>query len=118
MKRVTEEQLWDYADGLLSAHEAKEVEALIASDQSLQRKLEEIRAISKSLAAMDLQSPSADFTSKVISAWKTELASPRPSTLKTFVNKKIIYGIVGLFVERILALLVYALATTAGEPAM
>ncbi|SMO51790.1 anti-sigma factor family protein [Solitalea koreensis] len=117
MKRITEEQLWDYADGLLSADEAKEIHSLIAADPSLQKKLEEIKAISKSLAEMTLETPSVDFTSKVISAWKTELASPKPAALKTIVNKKIIYGVAGLFVVSILALLAYTVAATVNVPA-
>ncbi|UKJ08109.1 anti-sigma factor family protein [Solitalea lacus] len=113
MNRITEEQLWDLADGLIQEPQAGELMRYIEEHPVLKKKLDEIKALNASLASIPLEAPSANFTAKVMAQWRTETS---PSALKTLVNRKIIYGIAAVFGVLIISLLIYTIGSTTPEP--
>ncbi|POY39181.1 hypothetical protein C3K47_01410 [Solitalea longa] len=115
MNRITEEQLWDLADGLIPEAEAAELIRSISMNPKLKQKFEEIKAINASLASTELETPSPAFTANVMTKWRAELAPP-VSALKTLVNRKIIYGVAAIFAFLIVGLLFFAIGNAPAEP--
>ncbi|MCO4292989.1 hypothetical protein NF867_08955 [Solitalea sp. MAHUQ-68] len=115
MNRITEEKLWDLADGLISEPEAGELIRSISLDPKLKQKFEEIKAIKISLASMELEVPSSSFTANVMAKWRAEIA-PQQSALKTLVNRKIIYGVAAIFIVSIIGLLFLVIGNAPAEP--
>ena len=114
-----EEKLWSYIDGTCPADEQSAISRMIASDESVRLKYNELLALDKEFAAMELDEPSMAFTYNVIEAIRTEEAMV---PLKTRVNKRIIMGIMLFFVISLTGFIVYALTqmdiSSAGVPAI
>lgn len=114
-----EEKLWSYIDGTCPADEQPAISRLIASDESVRLKYNELLALDKEFAAMELDEPSMAFTYNVIEAIRTEEAMV---PLKTRVNKRIIMGIMLFFVISLTGFIIYALSqmdiSSAGVPAI
>ena len=102
-----EEKLWSYIDGTCTPEDVQNISRLIASDESVRLKYQELLAFDKEFAAMELDEPSMAFTYNVIEAIRTQEAMV---PLKTRVNKRIILGIVLFFVVSLTGFLVYALS--------
>jgi len=68
---ITEEQIWDYLDGNLSATSRKEIEDALASDKQVAALFEEISVLHKALKTSTLMAPSASFTDRVMASIKT-----------------------------------------------
>ncbi|MDO3641835.1 hypothetical protein [Mucilaginibacter sp. L3T2-6] len=102
-----EEKLWSYIDGTCTPEDMQNISRLIASDESVRLKYQELLAFDKEFAAMELDEPSMAFTYNVIEAIRTQEAMV---PLKTRVNKRIILGIVLFFVVSLTGFLVYALS--------
>ncbi|MGN6396247.1 MAG: hypothetical protein ACTHMI_11825 [Mucilaginibacter sp.] len=102
-----EEKLWSYIDGTCTPEDMQNISRLIASDESVRLKYQELLAFDKEFAAMELDEPSMAFTYNVIEAIRTQEAMV---PLKTRVNKRIILGIVLFFVISLTGFLVYALS--------
>jgi hypothetical protein len=101
-----EDRLWNYIDGLSSAAEKLTVENLIASDPEWQMKYEELLMANRLINSSELDAPSLRFSKSVmekIAGYQVARAT------KTYINKKIIWGIGGFFVVIIAAILVYAM---------
>lgn len=113
MNHITEEQLWDLADGLIAEPLASELVQIIAQTPVLKQKYDEIKAINSSLASMQLEAPSANFTANVMAQFRAELERP---ALRTFVNRKIIYGIAAVFALIIVSLLFFTILNAPAEP--
>lgn len=97
MKEITEDQLWDYAEGRLPAPEKAAVEQWLAGDPGRRRQLEEIRLMSLALGGGEAEQPSLHFTARVMEAWDAEQAL-RTAPLKTHTDKRIVYAVGGLLV--------------------
>jgi anti-sigma factor RsiW len=102
-----EEQLWDYIDGRCTPDEQEAISALIAGDESIRLKYNQLLNISQELSTMELDEPPMAFTYNVMEAIRTEEAG---KPLKAAINKRIITSIAAFFVLTILALLVYVIA--------
>lgn len=103
MKSV-EEKLWEYIDGACSAGEQKIIAELIAADAGIRAKYEELLALNKEFAAMELDEPPMAFTYKVMEGVRNQNAG---IPLKAAINKNIIRGIAIFFVVTLLASLVF-----------
>lgn len=114
-----EEKLWRYIDGTCPLEEQQTIGGLIASDEFIRLKYQELLVLNKEFAAMELDEPSMAFTYKVIEAIRTEEAMV---PLKTTVNKHIIGGIMLFFVMSLMGFIIYALTqmdiSSAGVPAI
>jgi hypothetical protein len=107
MKQNPEERLWDYIDGLSSPQEKTVIEQLLESDAEWKAKYHELLEVQQLLQASELEVPSMRFTRNVMEEIaKLHIA---PAT-KTYINKRIIWGIGAFFITMIVGFLVYGFA--------
>jgi hypothetical protein len=99
---IMEQQIWDYLDGNCSLQESKRIDHLILIDPVYRSLYAELRAFHDQVSIMDLDEPSMGFTRNVMDKIA---AGPAPVSIRTLVDKRIIYGIAAFFLVSILALL-------------
>jgi hypothetical protein len=99
-----EERLWSYIDGTSEVEEKSAIEQLLKENLEWQRKYKELLDINQLLHSAELEEPSMRFTRNVME----EIAKYKiaPAT-KTYINKKIIYGIGAFFLTMIVGFLIY-----------
>lgn len=102
-----EEKLWEYIDDRCTLDEQVAISALIAGDESVRLKYNQLLDFSQELSAMEIDAPPMAFTYNVMEAIRAEEAQ---KPLKAAINKRIIMGIAVFFVLTIFALLVYVAA--------
>lgn len=99
-----EERLWNYIDGSSDAGEKTVIEKLLASNAEWKAKYQELLQVNSLLQSSELEAPSMRFTKNVMEEIaKFHIA---PAT-KTYINKKIIWGIAFFFIALIVGFLVY-----------
>jgi hypothetical protein len=95
-----DDRLWDYIDGACSKEEKGFVEALIASQHEWRDKYHALLEMHQLMQqSLDLDEPSLSFSRNVMSAIALHKIAP---AAKTYIDKRIIYGI-GLFFMVMLA---------------
>jgi len=100
----SEERLWDYIDGNSSPEEKTVIEQLLASDAEWRAKYSELLEVQQLLSSSELEAPSMRFAKNVMEEIaKLHIA---PAT-KTYINKKIVWGIGIFFITLIVGFLVY-----------
>lgn len=99
-----EERLWDFIDGTSNLNEKMEIARLLETNPAWQKAYIAMLDMNASLLETTLEEPSMRFSKNVME----EIAKHKiaPST-KSYVNKKIIYGIAGFFLTLIAGLLAY-----------
>jgi hypothetical protein len=103
-QRSMEERLWDYIDGISPATEKNLVEELLEKDASWKARYRELLQTHEWLQSSELEQPSMRFTRNVMEEIaKLHIA---PAT-KTYINKRVIWGIASFFIVMILGFLVY-----------
>ena len=108
MQHNMEAQLWEYIDGLSTPQERLFIEELLATNAEWRSKYKELLQFNENLEqTIELEEPSMRFTRNVMEAIATQHIAP---AAKTYINKKIIYGIGGFMVSLILGILIYGLA--------
>lgn len=110
-----EETLWNYIDGNCTPGEQEAVSALIEQDESYRTKYDELLALNREFAAMELDEPPMAFTYNVMEAVR---AGEALKPLKAAINKRIIRMIAVFFVGMLSVCLVFVLANihiTAGS---
>lgn len=102
-----EERLWNYIDGAGDAGERSAIEQLLESNVEWRSKYQELLDVHQLLNATELDEPSMRFTRNVME----EIARLQiaPAT-KSYINKKIIYGIGAFFITMIVGFLVYGIS--------
>ncbi|SOD20029.1 anti-sigma factor family protein [Pedobacter xixiisoli] len=104
-----EEQLWSYIDGFSNDLERAEIEAKLATDAEFQQLYEALLEVNQQIAThLEIDEPSMSFTRNVMEKVQQEIA---PVRLKTKVDARIIYAIVGFFALGLVSILTYAIAT-------
>lgn len=100
-----EERLWNYIDGISDSVEKSAVEKLLESHVEWKAKYHELLEVNELLRSSELDQPSLRFTKNVME----EIARLHiaPAT-KTYINKKIIWGIGIFFIAIITGFLIYA----------
>lgn len=99
-----EERLWDYIDGISSPQEKTVIEQLLENDMEWKAKYSELLEVQQLLHSSEMEAPSLRFTKNVMEEIaKLHIA---PAT-KTYINKKIIWGIGIFFITLIAGFLVY-----------
>jgi len=106
MKSI-DEQIWDYIDNTCSQEEKLIVAAKIASDETYSTVYAELLQIHQLLDTEQLDEPSMSFTRNVMDLVELEIA---PVSLKTKVDKRIIYAITAVFVLLLIYIVCYAAA--------
>lgn len=103
-----ETRIWEYIDGSGTAAERSIIQQLISTNQEWRRKYEELQQVNASLKdSIDIDAPSMRFTVNVMEEISRFHIAP---SAKSYINKKIIFGIAGFFLTLILGFLVYAIA--------
>ena len=100
-----EERLWDYIDGLCNPEQRSAIDELIRSNLEWKRKYQELLKVHELVNSAALDQPSMRFTKNVME----EIARLHiaPAT-KSYINKKIIWGIGAFFITMILGFVVFA----------
>jgi anti-sigma factor RsiW len=97
-----EQRIWDYLDGSCSEQERKRIEHLLATNSEYQSAYSELEGLHQDLAKIELDEPSMSFTRNVMDQIES---MPVPGSVKSLVDKRIIYGIAAFFLVSIVALL-------------
>jgi hypothetical protein len=99
-----EERLWNYIDGSGSVEERSVIEELVAANSEWKEKYHELLELHQLVQSSSLEEPSMRFTKNVMEEiGKYHIA---PAT-KTYINKKVIWGIGIFFVLLIVGFLIY-----------
>ncbi|HQW42853.1 MAG: hypothetical protein IPP02_00285 [Chitinophagaceae bacterium] len=101
-----EESLWNFIDGTISASEKIVVEKLLQTDADWKAKYGELLQVNELLQSSELEAPSLRFSKNVMEQIsKLHIA---PAT-KSYINKKVIWGIGLFFVTMIVGFLIYGI---------
>lgn len=101
-----EESLWNFIDGTISAREKTVVEKLLQTDADWKAKYGELLQVNELLQSSELEAPSLRFSKNVMEQIsKLHIA---PAT-KSYINKKVIWGIGLFFVTMIVGFLIYGI---------
>ncbi len=103
-----EQYIWDYIDGLTTTDEKQMVEKLLKTDQQWMTVYNECLLFNEKIAGADvIEQPSLRFTKNVMEeVAKYKVAPPA----KSYINKRIIYGIAAFFILSIIGFVVYGIS--------
>ncbi len=103
-QRNIEERLWEFIDGHSSLEEKTVIERLLQTDVEWKAKYSELLEENEMLQSSELEAPSMRFTKNVME----EIAKMHiaPAT-KSYINKRIIWGIGLFFMTMLVAILIY-----------
>jgi len=99
-----ESRLWNYIDGLCGTEEKSAIEKLLESDVNWKRKYLELLEVHQLIKTSELEQPSLRFTKNVMEEIAKYHIAP---AAKSYINKKIIWGIAGFFITLIVGFLIY-----------
>lgn len=99
-----EERLWNFIDGTVSANERTVIEQLLENDIEWRAKYSELLEVTALLQSSELDAPSMRFGKNVMEEIAKLYIAP---ATKTYINKKIIWGISFFFITIIIGFLVY-----------
>ncbi len=100
-----EERLWDYIDGLSNANEKSAIEKMMESNLEWKNKYQELLEAHQLMQSAELEAPSMRFTKNVMEEIAKYHVAP---ATRSYINKKIIWGIGGFFIVMILGFLIYS----------
>lgn len=110
-----EERLWNFIDGNSSIPEKTLIEKLVRTDAEWKAKYQELLQLNELIKSSELEAPSLRFTKNVMEEIsKLHIA---PAT-KSYINKKIIWGIGFFFITMFVGFIIYGFAQinmSAGE---
>lgn len=101
-----EERLWEYIDGMSTPEERTVIDQLIKADAEWRAKYGELLEVHQLMQSSELEEPSMRFTKNVME--EIALLQIAPAA-KTYINKKIIWGIAIFFITMIVGFLVYGI---------
>ncbi|MBN8879919.1 MAG: hypothetical protein J0I32_20410 [Sphingobacteriales bacterium] len=101
-----EERLWEYIDGMATPEERTVIDQLIEADAEWRAKYGELLETHQMMQASELEEPSMRFTKNVME--EIALLQIAPAA-KTYINKKIIWGIAIFFITMIVGFLIYGI---------
>jgi hypothetical protein len=114
-----EERLWDYIDGLSTPQEKSVIDQLLEDDADWKAKYAELLEIQQMLRSTELEQPSLRFTKNVMEEISRLHIAP---AAKTYINKKIVWGIAIFFITLLAGFLVYGFGqvdwSTQGEASL
>lgn len=102
-----ENRLWDFIDGSGNAEERTAIEKLIAENLEWQRKYRELLEVHQLMSGSELEAPSLRFTKNVMEEIARYQVAP---ATKSYIDKKIIWGIGSFFIIMILGFVIYGFA--------
>ena len=102
-----EARLWDYIDGISEASEKTLIEKLVHDNAAWRSKYRELLELHQLFQSSELEEPSMRFTKNVMEEISRLHIAP---AAKSYINKKVIWGIGGTFIAMIVGFLIYAIA--------
>ena len=75
MEKITNEQLWDLADGLFSDAQRIEMEEKIKQNSELKRRFDTILAEKRLFSISLMEKPKSDFAAQLLQNWQEEQTS-------------------------------------------
>src|SRR5215212_9623056 len=103
-----DERLWEYIDRACLAADRLFLEQLIADNQEWRTKYQELLQLQDLMAHhLELNEPSMRFTQNIMEAISKEHIAP---AAKTYINKRIVWGVAGFFMVSIIGLLIAVIA--------
>ena len=103
-----EERLWEYIDGAVSAEDRLFIEQLIASNAVWKAQYQELLELQDLLShRLELDEPSMRFTQNIMEAIGKHQIAP---AAKSYINKRIVWGIAGFFICTIIGFLIAVFA--------
>lgn len=95
---LTDDMLWDYADGFLETKEKARVDAYLRQHPEQRERLDAILAEKRTFATLPLEKPKAGFADRVMAAWAAEQAHARATKPGKDWIIYIISAVLGLFI--------------------
>ncbi len=102
MNNIIEQRIWDYLDGTCTGPERDLTQHLIETDADYRAVYEEIKIINLEILSSELEEPSMSFTRNLMEKIQAE---PVPGSVRSLIDKRIIFGIGGFFLVSIAVLL-------------
>ena len=102
-----EERLWEFIDGTCLPAEKSTIEQLLETNREWKQKYHELLEVHQLIHSSELEEPSLRFTKNVMEEISKYKIAP---AAKTYINKRIIWGIAGFMITMIVAFLVYGFA--------
>ncbi len=99
---LIEQRIWDYLDGTDKAQQRELTEQLIISDPLYRQVYDECKSFNSLVSAIDQEEPSMGFSRNVMERINLE---PAHASIKSLIDRRIIFGIAGFFLLTITALL-------------
>ncbi len=115
---LTDDMLWDYADGFLEGDERLRVDAYLRQHPEQQARLEAILSEKRAFSGLNLEKPNAGFVQQVMAAWAAEQAPAKAvQSAKAKGQDWILWGIAAVFVLMIAVPFLMAPAAATTGPA-
>ena len=102
-----EARLWEYIDGSGEVAERSVIEKLVAGNKVWREKYHELLELHQVMQASDLEEPSMRFTKNIMEEISKLSIAP---AAKSYINKKVIWGIGGFMIAMIVGFLIYGVA--------
>ena len=103
-----EDRLWDYIDGSCTEAEKSAVEQLIATQQAWRAQYQALLDVHQAVhQSLELEAPSMRFSQNVMEEIARYQIAP---ATKTYINKKIIYGVAFFFLFLMAGVFIYSLS--------
>jgi len=102
-----EERLWNFIDGSISADEKSLIEKLLETDAGWKSKYHELLEVNELLKSSEVEAPSMRFSKNVMEQIARLHVAP---ATKSYINKKIIWGLAFFFIALFVGFLIYGLA--------
>jgi hypothetical protein len=107
-QQSVEERLWEYIDDICSPEDRLLIDELIATNQEWKTKYQELLELQNLLShKLELDEPSMRFTQNIMEAISKHHIAP---ATKSYINKRVIWGIAGFFICSIIGLLIAGIA--------
>lgn len=103
-QEIIESRLWDYIDGLSGPEEKSAIVQLIDAHIEWRNKYKELLEIHQLMNNSEVEMPSLRFTRNVMEEIARHHVAP---ATKSYINKKIIWGIGSFFLVMIVGFLIY-----------
>jgi hypothetical protein len=101
-----EERLWEYIDGMSTPEEKTVIDQLIEANAEWKAKYGELLEVHELMFSSELEEPSMRFTKNIMEEIAVLQIAP---AAKTYINKKIIWGIAIFFITIIVGFLIYGI---------
>ncbi|MFZ9386666.1 MAG: anti-sigma factor family protein [Chitinophagaceae bacterium] len=101
-----EDRLWEYLDGYASPAERSVIEKLLSENEAWKKKHQALVEVREMLRSSELDQPSLRFTRNVMEEISRLYVAP---AAKSYINKKIVWGIGFFFIALLVGIFVYAI---------